>query len=202
MADQQARFEFRIWGDNLNDLRALLDKMAQPSAPRESIETYILSRLTDTANVKIRDALLDIKLLMAQQGQLERWRPALKAGFPLEARAIVETILPALEIAPPALAKTAYTRDELIREVVATNRNLAAANVSKQRYGYKLANCSAEFAILKIEGGAVSETIQVEAEDPAAADSVIARLGLSAQSNVNYIRHLKAMIGMSAASRD
>ncbi len=202
MAEQQARVEFRVWGEHLGDLRARLDKLAPPSEPRESTETYILSRFTDNANVKIRDALLDIKLLVEEHGHLERWRPALKAGFPLEARTIVEVIMPALEIAPPALSKTAYTRDELIREVVMANRDFAAVNVSKQRYGYKLPGCTGEFAILKIEGGATSETVQVEAEDPAAANSVIAQLGLIGQTNVNYIRHLKKMIGMTPLPTD
>jgi hypothetical protein len=197
MPEQQARFEFRIWGKRLDDLHARLDQMTAPSEPRESGETYILSRLTDTANVKIRDGLLDIKLLVEERGQLERWRPELKSGFPLETRTIVETILPALRVAPPAAPKSAYTQAELIDEIVRTNGDLAAVNVSKKRYGYKLKNCTAEFAILEIGGGAVTETVQVETEDPAAAVALIEQLGLSTHPNVNYIRHLKTMIGMS-----
>jgi hypothetical protein len=200
MPEQAARFEFRIWGKHLDQLHARLDQMTPAAAPRESTETYFLSRLTDTANVKIRDALLDIKLLVEERGQLERWRPEMKAEFPLEARTIVEVILPALKIAPPALPRATYTKDEMIREIVQANRNLAAVNVSKQRYGYKLEGCTGEFAILTIDGGAVTETVQVETEDPAAAAKVIEHLGLSAEPNVNYIRHLKTMIGMAHTS--
>src|SRR5207247_8758820 len=97
MAEQQARVEFRIWGDELDDLRARLHKLAPPSEPRESTETYILSRFTDPANVKIRDALLDIKLLVEHHGQLDRWRPAPKASFPLGPRTIPEVIMRGLQ---------------------------------------------------------------------------------------------------------
>ena len=199
MPDPQARFEFRIWGSHLDVAHKRLDALADASGPRESAETYILSRLTDTANVKIRDGLLDIKLLVEQQGHLERWRPVLKTGFPLESRAIVEVVFPNLGVAPPALERSAYSHGELIQDVVRPNRDLAGVNVTKKRYGYKLERCTAEFAIVAIDGGSVSETVQVEAEDPVAALGAIVQLGLSAQPNVNYIRHLKTMIGMSPA---
>ncbi len=199
MPDPQARFEFRIWGSHLDAAHQRLDALAAASDPRESAETYILSRLTDTANVKIRDNLLDIKLLVEQQGRLERWRPVLKTGFPLDSRTLVEVCFPNLRVAPPALERSAYTHGELIQDVVRSIRDLATVNVAKKRYGYKLERCTAEFAIVEIDGGNVSETVQVEAEDPVAALGAIVQLGLSAQPNVNYIRHLKTMIGMSPA---
>ena len=86
MDNSQPRFEFRIWGNHLSPVRDLIAATAASSAPRESAETYILSAATDTANVKIRAGLLDIKLMLEQQGRLERWRPALKAPFPIDAR--------------------------------------------------------------------------------------------------------------------
>jgi hypothetical protein len=197
MPEPQARFEFRIWGKSLDDLHSRLDQMTPASEPRESAETYILSRFTDTANVKIRDALLDIKVLVEQRGQLERWRPEMKSGFPLEARTIVETILPVLNVAPHAAQRSAYTLEQLIEEIVRQNSDLAPVNVSKKRYGYKLPKCTAEFAILEVEGGNLTETVQVETEDPAAAVELIERLGLSTHPNVSYIRHLKKTIGMA-----
>lgn len=75
MSNPLGRFEFRIWGNHLSQFRDRLTAIATPSDPRESAETYILSRATDTANVKIRDELIDIKLMTEVVGRLERWRP-------------------------------------------------------------------------------------------------------------------------------
>ena len=96
MSSRPGRFEFRIWGNDLSAFQDRLTAIARPSQPRESAETYVLSRVTDAANVKIRDGVLDVKVMTEQLGRLERWRPVLKAGFPIDSRAIVEQAFPSL----------------------------------------------------------------------------------------------------------
>jgi exopolyphosphatase/guanosine-5'-triphosphate,3'-diphosphate pyrophosphatase len=197
MSNALGRFEFRIWGNRLSPYQDRLATLATPSEPHESAETYILSRATDNANVKIRDELLDIKLMTEQAGRLERWRPVLKSGFPLDSRAIVEQVFPNLGVAVPQIAQPSYTHGELIRDLVRPNRDLAIVEVVKIRRQYTSERFTAEFAEVRISGGAVSETVAIESEDPAAVLRAIAKLGLNSHVNINYVRHLKLMTGMT-----
>ena len=197
MSNPLGRFEFRIWGNHLSPFRDRLAAIAAPSEPRESAETYILSRATDAANVKIRDDLLDIKLMSEQVGRLERWRPVLKSGFPLDSRTIVEQVFPNLGVAVPQIAQPSYTHGEFIRDLVRPNRDLAIVEVVKIRSQYTSDKYTAEFAEVRIAGGATSETVEIESEDPAAVLRAIAKLGLNSHANINYVRHLKLMTGMT-----
>jgi hypothetical protein len=196
MDNSQPRFEYRIWGNHLGPVRDRMAAIAAPSAPLESAETYILSRETDTANVKIRAGLLDIKLMVEQEGRLERWRPLLKATFPIDSRTIVEDVFPALAAAPPQIERPSYSHGEFIRDLARPHRDLAVVDVTKKRYEFNLDTCTAEFVELGIAGGATSETIEFESEDPAAVLRAIAKFGLTAHHNISYVRHLKLMIGM------
>ena len=197
MSNPLGRFEFRIWGNHLSPFRDRLAAIAASSEPRESAETYILSRATDAANVKIRDELLDIKLMSEQVGRLERWRPLLKSGFPLDSRTIVEQVFPNLGVAVPQIAQPSYTQGEFIRDLIRPNRDLAIVEVVKLRSRYTSDKFTAEFAEVRIAGGATSETVEIESEDPAAVLRAIAKLGLNSHANINYVRHLKLMTGMT-----
>lgn len=196
MGESIPRFEFRIWGNHLGLVRDRIAAIGASSAPVESAETYILSPETDSAAVKIRAGLLDIKLMVEQEGRLERWRPVLKAGFPLDSRTIVEDVFPTLEAAAPHIERPSYSHGQFLRDLVGADRELAAVEVTKKRYRFTFDTFTAEFAEVGIAGGASSQTIEFESEDPAAVLRAIARFGLNAHSNVSYVRHLKLMIGM------
>ncbi|MGC1190772.1 MAG: hypothetical protein WA861_09290, partial [Candidatus Binatus sp.] len=197
MSNPLGRFEFRVWGNHLGPFRDRLNAIAAPSAPRESAETYILSRTLDTANVKLRAGLFDIKLMFEQVGRLERWRPVLKSEFPLDSRTIVEQVFPTLGVAVPQISQPSYTHGEFIRGLVQPNRDLAMVDVVKVRTQFISEKYTAEFAEVRIAGGATSETVELESEDPAAVLRAIAKLGLNSHANINYVRHLKLMTGMT-----
>lgn len=197
MSNPLGRFEFRVWGNHLSPFRDRLTAIATASEPREGGETYILSRPTDTANVKIRAGLVDIKLMTEQVGRLERWRPVLKGEFPLDSRTIVEQVFPDLGVAVPHIAQPSYTHGEFIRDLVRPHRDLAIVDVVKVRRQFKSDRFTAEFAEVGIAGGATSETVAIESDDPAAVLRAIAKLGLNSHVNINYVRHLKLMTGMT-----
>jgi hypothetical protein len=69
-------------------------------------------------------------------------------------------------------------------------------DVVKLRRHFTSEKYTAEFAEVGIAGGATSETIEIESDDPAAVLRAIAKLGLNSQANINYVRHLKLMTGM------
>jgi exopolyphosphatase / guanosine-5'-triphosphate,3'-diphosphate pyrophosphatase len=197
MTNPLGRFEFRVWGNQLGPFRDRLAAIAAPSEPRESAESYILSRATDAANVKIRAGLLEIKLMFEQVGRLERWRPALKSEFPLDSRAIAAQVFPDLAVATPHIAQPSYTHVEFVRDLVRPHPDLAIVDVVKMRWRFTSEKYTAEFAEVGIAGGATSETVAIESEDPAAVLRAIARLGLNSHANINYVRHLKLMTGMT-----
>ena len=196
MSNPLGRFEFRVWGNHLGPFRDRLAAIAPPSEPQESAETYILSRATDAANLKIRAGSIDLKLMFEQVGRLERWRPVLESEFPLDSRTIVEQIFRNLGVAIPHIAQPSYTHGEFIRDLVRPHRDLATVDVVKLRRQFISEKYTAEFAEVGIAGGATSETIEIESDDPAAVLRAIAKLGLNSQANINYVRHLKLMTGM------
>ncbi len=197
MNNPLGRFEFRVWANQLGPFRDRLAAIAQGSEPRESAETYILSRAVDIANVKVRAGLLDIKLMFEQVGRLERWRPVLKCEFPLDSRTIVEQVFPNLGLAVPQISQPSYTHGEFIRDLVRPHRDLAIVDVEKVRVQFTSEKYTAEFAEVRIAGGASSETVELESEDPAAVLRAIAKLGLNSHANISYVRHLKLMTGMT-----
>ena len=197
MSSPPARFEFRVWGNRLSAYHDRLAAISPPSEPRKSAETYILSRATDTANVKIRDGLMDIKLMVEQVGRLERWRPVLKAEFPLDSRAIVEQVFPGLAVAPPHIAQPSYTHDEFLRDLVQPHRELELADVVKFRRRFDFKDYSAEFAEVEIADGSKAETVEIESDDAATVLRAIVKLGLNSQANISYVRHLKMMTGVT-----
>jgi hypothetical protein len=200
MSNPLGRFEFRVWGNHLDPFRDRLVAIATTAEPHESAETYILSRTTDGANLKIRDDLLDLKLMTELAGRLERWRPVLKGPFPLDSRTIVEQVFPDLGIATPHIAQSSYTLGEFMSELVRPHRELALVEVVKVRREFKSERFTAEFAEVRIAGGATSETVEIESDDPAAVLRVIVKLGLNSHSNMSYVRHLKLMTGMTPRS--
>ena len=133
-----------------------------------------------------------------QVGRLERWRPVLKCGFPLDSRTIVEQVFPNLGVAVPQIAQPSYTHGEFIRDLVrpqsrprdCRSRKGAAGSTSRRGSPRNLPK-------LRIAGGATSETVAIESEDSAAVLRAIAKLGLNSHANINYVRHLKLMTGMT-----
>jgi hypothetical protein len=196
MSNPLGRFEFRVWGNHLGPFQDRLAAITPPSEPQESAETYILSRATDAANLKIRAGSSDLKLMFEQVGRLERWRPVLKSEFPLDSRTIVEQIFRNLGVAVPHIAQPSYTHGEFIRDLVRPHRDLATVEVVKLRRQFISEKYTAEFAEVGIAGGATSETIEIESDDPAAVLRAIAKLGLNSHANINYVRHLKLMTGI------
>ena len=83
MAPIIPRWEWRTFGSRFGVAEERFGAL-RPDAVQESDEIYLLTG-TPTGNAKIRDGLMDIKLLRESQAGLERWEPVMKAEFPLDA---------------------------------------------------------------------------------------------------------------------
>jgi exopolyphosphatase/guanosine-5'-triphosphate,3'-diphosphate pyrophosphatase len=161
---------------------------------QESDELYLLSQETD-ASAKVRDGLMDVKRLEAVDGSgLEQWRPVLKGLFPL-GTADVQTVLGALGVSAPQLARETYTLEQLVAEVVEADPALAAVPVHKRRAHYRLDGCMAELSEVTA-GKRSARTIAVEAEDPELVAATVRELQLGDRPNVCLARGLKTMLGL------
>ena len=109
------RWEWRTFGSSFGpEVDALGEGASDP--PVESEELYFLAG--PDQNVKVRDDLIDIKLLREVDADgLERWEPVMKEGFPLSADE-APRVLEALGLSPPTFERDAYTLDQFLGEVL------------------------------------------------------------------------------------
>jgi len=189
------RWEWRTFGDRLGVDGGPFAGL-RPESVQESDEVYLLSSENDEC-VKIRDGLLDVKHLeTVNEDGLEQWRPIAKEAFPVSAEDATAA-LATLGVVPPPLARTVYTLDDFIADVVEPSTALRAVRVHKHREHFLLDGCMAELTDLRFEGGE-TRTIAIEAEDPALVTATVEKAGMSALENVSLPRGLKALTGFGA----
>ena len=189
------RAEFRVFGQGIIDIikPAMWKAQAKLFKARQSGETYILSRHTNEANVKIRDGLLDIKTKVGEtESGYEIFQPRGKFQFPVK-RDELATILENLQ-AEVELTQDSYTFDEFL-ELIKNSDDLTSVNVYKERYGFSVDGVICEYAKI-LFNGAMIETACVESEDYAAMEQVIDKLEISGLENVNYLKAAKRVVGM------
>ena len=191
MNEIKPRYEFRIWAEALASFHAKLGRLAQPKET-ESEETYLISRTTDKCNAKIRAALMDVKVLVAEDRGLEQWKPILKVGFPLESSLIAAPVFSSLELSPPPLLKSAYSLDEFL-DTVARTEGVAIVGVRKTRYQFSVGVCAAEYARVAING-VPRDTVAIESVEPDAVLRLLQELGIG-EANTSYIREIKKVLG-------
>ena len=190
MSEITPRWEWRSFGRRFGEVEGRLARLT-PSGVQESDEIYLLS--TAGANVKIRDALMDIKVLREVNADgLERWTPVMKAGFPLPA-AEAATVLEALGLPLPRPVRTSYAQDEFIGQFAAPGGAIRAVEVHKRRTRYTVGGCMAELSDV-MASGKPTRTIAVESEDAAAVMRAVRELGLGGYANTSYPRGLAALL--------
>ena len=155
------RWEWRSFGNRFGPAEAHL-ALLTPTGVQESDEVYLLS--TGNDNVKVRAALMDIKILKQVNADgLEQWTPVMKAGFPISA-VDVARVFESLALPPPSLNQDQYTFDEFVSEFAGPGSTIRTANVHKRRVRYVVGGCTAELSDV-IANGRSTRTIAVESED-------------------------------------
>ena len=189
------RAEFRVFGQGVIDIVGMSMWKAQAKLfkIRQSKETYILSRYTNEANVKIRDGLLDIKTKVGETGQgYEIFQPRGKFAFPVQ-RDELATILENL-LVPETVEHPSYTLDEFL-DLVEHHADLVAVDVEKERYGFSVDGVICEYAEV-LFNGALIETACAESEDYGAMQEVIEKLEIGGFENTNYLMAAKGVVAM------
>lgn len=184
------RWEWRTFGTHFGSTEARFGELT-PGAAHESEELYFLGGTG--ANVKVRDDLMDIKVLReVNSAGLERWEPVMKQPFPLPA-ADVGRVFAALGLAAPRLAREIYSLDQFIGEVAVPSGLLRPVKVHKRRVRYTVGGCISELSDVRADGRA-TRTIAIEAEDADAVVSAVVAVGLEGYFNTNYALGLRALL--------
>jgi exopolyphosphatase/guanosine-5'-triphosphate,3'-diphosphate pyrophosphatase len=176
------RWEWRTFGDRFRTADAVFARF-EPSAIQDSDELYLVVRGDN--NVKIRDDLMDIKVLRdVDANGLERWEPIMKAAFPLQPDD-VRTVMEALGLPVPdpvtPLSRDAF-RDYLRSTGVGIVRPV---DVHKHRIRYRVGDGAAERSEIHVEGRS-TWTIAVESPDPEAVYRAVEILGFADYLNMSY----------------
>jgi hypothetical protein len=196
LGEVEARYEFRVWGENLSGLRNRLERLAAP-VRTASKETYLISQATDRCNAKIRAGLLDIKILIDERWGLEQWKPVVKAAFPLDRSVIIAQIFPRLEIRPPEFSKARYAMEEFLSEVIEVQNGIAIVELSKIRLRFNLDGCESEFTEVAFNDVA-HNTAAIESADPKKLLRLASDIGFDAMENVNCVRYIKRKLGLKS----
>jgi hypothetical protein len=190
------RYEFRAFAQSFGQVIDEIRNRANPELIRESSDTYLVTRINDTHNVKLRYDQLDIKELVNVQDGLEQWYPALKLNFPVEAAHIKDKIFSNLKIESPTLERDLYTEAQFLEEVIWPSPKVQQARVFKQRFHFTIEDCMVEINELLVNGAAIG-SVAVEAEDAEAVLRVREVIGLQAYENVNYLQAIKRILGLA-----
>jgi exopolyphosphatase/guanosine-5'-triphosphate,3'-diphosphate pyrophosphatase len=190
MAEITPRWEWRSFGRRFGAAEARLAQL-QAKSTQDSDEIYLLAPAG--ANVKIRDALMDIKLLREVNADgLEQWTPVMKAGFPLPA-AEAAKVLDALGLPLPTALRASYTLEDFLAQFAAPGSAVRAVAVHKRRTRYTVGGCMAELSEV-VANGKPTRTIAVESEDAVAVIQAVRELGLGGYTNTSYLHGLSALI--------
>ena len=192
------RFEFRSFGQ---DFIKAAERMARLSEPipeklwvRESDEIYIVSRMNDVNNTKIRDKKMDIKAYVQTVDGLEQWNPLMKGEFPIAASVLRDEVFPAFQTNIPTISEDEVSLDEFL-SMVGDDDKLQAVRVHKERFGYMVHDTICEVANVLINGARVA-SINSESTEIDDILATINSLGLQGIENINYLQAIKRVIGM------
>ncbi|KAF0103677.1 MAG: hypothetical protein FD187_945 [bacterium] len=194
MAEITPRWEWRSFGLRFGAAEARLARLT-PGSVQESDEIYLLSAAGE--NVKVRDGLMDIKVLREVNADgLEQWTPIMKAGFPLQATDVAK-VFEALRLPIPAPAPAGYTLDAFIAQFAAPGGPIRAVKVHKRRTRFTVGGCMAELSEV-VADGKPTRTLAVESEDAAGVMRAVRELGLCGYTNTSYPLGLASLIDGAA----
>ncbi len=185
------RWEWRTFGEEFGVAEENI-KAHECTRALESSEVYILSKKSGE-NIKVRDTLMDIKVLRNAENDLEQWFPIMKATFPIGAEEAAE-VFKAAGVEVEVKKDDTWEYDAFISKMVDTNPDLKAVGVFKKRFGYLIEGATVEIADLTIDGKAI-RTTAVEDADPELVTRLVAELGLSGYENISYIKAMRRMVG-------
>jgi exopolyphosphatase/guanosine-5'-triphosphate,3'-diphosphate pyrophosphatase len=189
------RWEWRTFGQDFGAAEQRFAALAAEGV-QTSEEIYLVSTASD-ANVKIRDDMVDIKLLeRVDANGLEQWRPALKAPFPLADSALAQ-VRAALGLPAGPPQKGGQSLAGLLAAMASAGGRVRVVNVRKRRARFHVHDCIGELTDV-IANGTKIRTVAIEDADPAKVIASVRAMELDRYPNISYPRGLRQVIGGSS----
>ena len=193
----ESRFEFRCFASPLEPSPPAAEQAMGDVTAHQSREIYAVSADGTGVNLKYRNGELDLKRLLAVDGDLQQWSPCGRAGFPVPHAWLNEVLAPALGIgdaleAAPEHVTAPMLFEHLLRKVP----GVGIADVRKSRRLFEHAGCRAEHAVVHVNGAAIV-TLCVESTDPDAVRDARTSLGLTGHENISYPTAIARIMGLS-----
>lgn len=193
------RAEFRVFGHGIIDtVNAHMwnGKTVLQHARTMPAETYFVPRHTQGTNVKVRDGLLDIKVKTGETEEgYEIFQPRGKFKFPVSKKDLATIMAQLKADMPPELQGLETCTFEAFLAATRMRSDLVPVTVEKMRWGFTIDSVICEYAKVYLNG-ALLESACVESEDHAAMRAVIEGLGISARTNVSYVKALAGVVGI------
>lgn len=187
------RFEFRTFGHNFTDYHKRMAKLSQPVPDdmrvRKFDEIYVISKVGDDTNIKIKNNKLDVKKLIQVLDNLEQWDTIMKYDFPISKKLFMDKIFPAFKIDTPIFTNDELREKQFLR-TVKQNNDLLIIPVQKRRQAYIVNLTICEYAEV-LFGNDYLYTISVESTEPDEVTNTIRELNLDSFENINYIQAIK-----------
>lgn len=128
-------------------------------------------------------------------GGLELWDLVLSAKFPCPAEVVLR-LFQAWVLPLPILARSIYTKDQLLEEILLHHPDLTPVALEKRTVAFQLNGITCELTQLKANHFEL-ETFCIEHEDPALVLQVLHHLGLQGRRNTSYPQGLKTALNLS-----
>ncbi len=163
-----------MFAPDLGPIFRRLDDVLERTGESEEKNVYLVGLGGVDVNLKIRDARLEVKRLVALDHGLEQWRPDAPARFPLSPAA--------LAAATGLEADTELDLPGFMHRVLRPSGPATAVHVLKCRTHYEGEGVLGETCRLVVNGAHL-ESVAAEGEDPRRVGAVLAALGLDAAQN-------------------
>lgn len=188
MASPRRRYEFRIFGVDVDRFAVRLRAHAAETSSTSSDEVYLLSRADPDASVKLREERLEVKTLVAREGRFELWEASAQLALPIDGATFKRCGGTALAIDVDLPDDAGLDREALIA-LGKAHRALHAVALRKRRLRFTIPPGWGEIVDIEIDGGAL-RSVAVEAADRDAAGELVAMAGMEGETNASYPRFL------------
>jgi hypothetical protein len=195
-AKLRPRAEYRVFEHGV--IKTVQEKMWEVGAVlgmarRLPTELYLVSAHANSANVKVREGLLDIKTKVGETPEgYEIFQPRGKLPFPVGI-ADLKTALSYLNVRTD-LSGQAYTLEE-VTEIARSHPDLVPVMIEKMRYGFTVDGIICEYAQVRFNG-AVLESACCESDDYVGMRKVIKALGIEGMPNTSYPKAASIVVGI------
>lgn len=191
MASPRRRYEFRIFGVDVERFAVRLRAHAAETGSTAGDEYYLLSRADRDANVKLRGDRLDVKTLIAREGRFELWEATAQLALPIDGAAFKRCAGPALAIDLDLPDGAGLDREALIA-LCEAHRALHGVALRKRRLRFTIPPGWGEIVDIEI-GDHALRSVAVEAADRDAAGELVAMAGMEGETNTSYPRFLHGL---------